>query len=40
MTRIFVLALVLASAGLSAVAPARAQLTESELVMRLNRLEN
>jgi len=40
MTRIFVFALVLASAGLSDVAPARAQLTESELVMRLNRLEN
>src|SRR3954454_11954986 len=30
----------LAIAGLSAVAPARAQMTESELVMRLNRLEN
>jgi len=40
MTRIFIVALVLASAGLSDVAPARAQLTESELVMRLNRLEN
>ena len=40
MTRIFVFALVLASAGIGAVAPARAQLTESELVMRLNRLEN
>src|SRR3954451_24970820 len=30
----------LAIVGLSAVAPARAQMTESELVMRLNRLEN
>ncbi|HKS62941.1 MAG TPA: tol-pal system protein YbgF, partial [Xanthobacteraceae bacterium] len=39
MTRLFVFALALATAGLSAVAPARAQLTESELVMRLNRLE-
>jgi tol-pal system protein YbgF len=33
-------ALALAVAGISAVAPARAQMTESELVMRLNRLEN
>ena len=33
-------ALVPAFAGLGAVAPARAQMTESELVMRLNRLEN
>jgi tol-pal system protein YbgF len=34
-----IFALALAAAGLSAVAPARAQMTESELVMRLNRLE-
>ena len=40
MARLFVFALVLATAGLGALAPARAQLTESELVMRLNRLEN
>jgi tol-pal system protein YbgF len=40
MTRFLILALVLAAAGLSGVAPARAQMTESELVMRLNRLEN
>ena len=40
MARILVFALVLATAGLGAVAPARAQMTESELVMRLNRLEN
>jgi tol-pal system protein YbgF len=33
-------ALLLAIAGLSGAAPARAQMTESELVMRLNRLEN
>jgi tol-pal system protein YbgF len=38
MTRFLSFALVLA-AGLSAVAPAHAQMTESELVMRLNRLE-
>jgi tol-pal system protein YbgF len=40
MTRLLTLALVLAAAGLSGVAPARAQMTESELVTRLNRLEN
>jgi tol-pal system protein YbgF len=40
MRRILPFALVLAIAGLSAIAPARAQLSESELVMRLNRLEN
>ena len=40
MARILSYALVLVIAGLSAVAPARAQMTESELVMRLNRLEN
>ncbi|MEJ0078430.1 MAG: tol-pal system protein YbgF [Alphaproteobacteria bacterium] len=33
-------ALVLVAGGLSALAPARAQMTESELVTRLNRLEN
>src|SRR6478609_7524877 len=40
MTKSVTLGLALAIAGLSAVAPARAQMTESELVMRLNRLEN
>ena len=40
MARILSYALVLVIAGVSAVAPARAQMTESELVMRLNRLEN
>ena len=40
MARILSYALVLVIAGASAVVPARAQMTESELVMRLNRLEN
>lgn len=44
MTRFLTLALVLVTAGLGVVAglatPARAQMTESELVMRLNRLES
>ena len=40
MTRSLTFALALAIAGLSLIAPARAQMTESELVMRLNRLEN
>ena len=40
MARLPIFAFVLAAAGLSVVAPARAQMTESELVMRLNRLEN
>src|SRR4051812_22632960 len=40
MTKLLGFILALAIAGLSAVAPARAQMTESELVMRLNRLEN
>jgi tol-pal system protein YbgF len=40
MTRSLTFALALAIAGLSLTAPARAQMTESELVMRLNRLEN
>jgi tol-pal system protein YbgF len=40
MARFLTFALALAAAGLSAVAPARAQMSESELVMRLNRLEN
>jgi hypothetical protein len=40
MTKFLTFALALAAAGLSAVAPARAQMTESELVTRLNRLEN
>jgi len=40
MTRFLNLALVLALAGVGTVAPAHAQLTESELVMRLNRLES
>ena len=39
MTKILVYALVLAAASLGAVAPARAQMSESELVMRLNRME-
>ena len=40
MTRSLTFALALAVAGLSLIAPARAQMTESELVTRLNRLEN
>lgn len=40
MTRSLTFLLALAMAGLSALAPARAQMTESELVTRLNRLEN
>ena len=40
MTRSLTFALALVIAGLSLIAPARAQMTESELVMRLNRLEN
>src|SRR3954453_14529377 len=40
MTKSLTLGLALAIAGLSAVAPARAQMSESELVMRLNRMEN
>jgi len=40
MTKSLTFVLALALAGLSAVAPAGAQMTESELVMRLNRLEN
>ena len=40
MTRSLTFVLALAVAGLSLLAPARAQMTESELVMRLNRLEN
>ena len=40
MTRSLTFALALAIAGLSLIAPARAQMTEFELVMRLNRLEN
>ncbi|HMK81806.1 MAG TPA: tol-pal system protein YbgF [Xanthobacteraceae bacterium] len=39
MRRFPTLALVLAAAGLSVVTPAHAQMSESELVMRLNRLE-
>ena len=40
MTKSLIFSLALAIAGVSAVAPAHAQMTESELVMRLNRLEN
>src|SRR4030095_11325579 len=40
MTRSMTFVLAMAMAGLSLVAPARAQMSESELVMRLNRLEN
>src|SRR5436305_2200450 len=40
MTKSLIFPLALAIAGMSAVAPAHAQMTESELVMRLNRLEN
>jgi len=40
MMKFLTLLLALAAAGLSTVAPARAQMSESELVMRLNRLEN
>jgi tol-pal system protein YbgF len=40
MTRFLTLWLVLAATGMSLVTPARAQMSESELVMRLNRLEN
>jgi tol-pal system protein YbgF len=40
MTRFLTFALALAVAGISAGAPAHAQMSESELVMRLNRLEN
>jgi tol-pal system protein YbgF len=40
MTKILIRALVLAAAGLGVITPASAQLSESELVMRLNRLEN
>jgi tol-pal system protein YbgF len=40
MTKSLSFALALAVAGFTAMAPARAQMTESELVMRLNRLEN
>src|SRR5437588_524211 len=40
MTKSLIFPLALAIAGMSAVAPAHAQVTESELVMRLNRLEN
>ena len=40
MTKSLAFAFALAVAGLSLVAPARAQMSESELVMRLNRLEN
>ena len=39
MTRFLTLAFVLVTAGASFVTPARAQMSESELVMRLNRLE-
>jgi tol-pal system protein YbgF len=40
MTKSLIFSLALAIAGVSALAPAHAQMTESELVMRLNRLEN
>ena len=40
MTKSLTFAFALAIAGLTALAPARAQMTESELVMRLNRLES
>jgi tol-pal system protein YbgF len=40
MTRSLTFLLALAMAGVTLLAPARAQMTESELVMRLNRLEN
>src|SRR5687768_991805 len=40
MAKILIRALVLAAAGLGVIAPASAQMSESELVMRLNRLEN